>query len=90
MKLEDTVKLMTSTDYKDRFLAEYHQVKIRAEKLTETLKKDSQGLLNFALTSRSLLEAQLKSMLEYQIVLEKRAKTEGIDVNQTLDDSKKI
>lgn len=29
--LKDTVELMTSSDYKDRFRAEYWQTKIRAE-----------------------------------------------------------
>lgn len=33
MKLKDTIKLMESDDYKDRFKAEYYQVKIRKEKL---------------------------------------------------------
>ena len=33
MELKDTVELMNSSDYKDRFKAEYQQVKIRHEKL---------------------------------------------------------
>lgn len=33
MELKETVELMNSVDYKDRFIAEYHQVKIRYEKL---------------------------------------------------------
>ena len=33
MELKDTIELMKSNDYKDRFKAEYYQVKIRREKL---------------------------------------------------------
>jgi len=33
MKLEETIELMTSSDYKERFKAEYYQLKIRYEKL---------------------------------------------------------
>lgn len=33
MQLRDTVTMMKSTDYKERFKAEYHQTQIRYEKL---------------------------------------------------------
>jgi hypothetical protein len=33
MELKETVELMNSENYKERFIAEYHQVKIRYEKL---------------------------------------------------------
>lgn len=33
MELKDTIEGMTSPDYKERFKAEYHQAKIRYEKL---------------------------------------------------------
>lgn len=33
MELKDTISLMTSSDYKERFIAEYWQLKIRYEKL---------------------------------------------------------
>ena len=33
MELNETVKLMRSVDYKERFIAEYWQLKIRTEKL---------------------------------------------------------
>lgn len=33
MELKDTVKGMMSDDYKERMAAEYHQTKIRYEKL---------------------------------------------------------
>lgn len=37
MELTDTAELMASTDYKDRFKAEYGQVAIRCEKLKAML-----------------------------------------------------
>ena len=30
MNLKDTIEMMTSTDYKERFRAEYYQLEIRA------------------------------------------------------------
>ena len=33
MELKDTIAMMQSADYKERFKAEYHQTKIRYEKL---------------------------------------------------------
>lgn len=33
MELKDTIEMMTSEDYKERFKAEYYQTKIRYEKL---------------------------------------------------------
>ena len=33
MELKDTVEMMNSADYKERFKAEYHQTKTRYEKL---------------------------------------------------------
>lgn len=33
MELKDTVEMMTSSDYKERFKAEYYQLKLRYNKL---------------------------------------------------------
>ena len=33
MKLQDTIELMNSSDFKDRFKAEYYQLKIRRDGL---------------------------------------------------------
>lgn len=38
MELKDTVTTMNNLDYKERFKAEYYQLKIRLEKLTVMLK----------------------------------------------------
>ena len=37
IELKDTVDLMKSSDYKERFIAEYTQVKIRYEKLKKLI-----------------------------------------------------
>ena len=39
MELKDTVEMMGSEDYKERFKAEYCQVKIRYEKLMYMLER---------------------------------------------------
>ena len=39
MELKDTTKLMNSANYKERFIAEYLQTKIRYEKLNNFLNK---------------------------------------------------
>lgn len=38
MELKDTIKLMTSNDFKERFQAEYAQDKNRAESLEKNVK----------------------------------------------------
>lgn len=47
MELKDTVGMMNSSDYKERFKAEYHQLKIRLEKLTIMLQQLDKGELKF-------------------------------------------
>jgi len=82
MKLNDTVKMMNSEDYKERFIAEYQQLKIRIDGLSEMLKKYKNGTLNFTPScSYDLLHGQLKSMKLYASYLEERAVIEGIDLN---------
>lgn len=40
MELKDTVELMNSEDYKDRFKAEYYQTKIRQYDITDNYIRD--------------------------------------------------
>ena len=47
MELKDTVELMNSADFKERFKAEYYQLKIRTEGLITMLDKYKNGTLNF-------------------------------------------
>jgi hypothetical protein len=79
MKLKDTVKLMNSEDYKERFKGEYFQLKIRIEGLRTMVKKYRNGELNFKTScSVELLQGQLDSMYLYLVHLEERAKVENI------------
>lgn len=77
--LEETVDLMSSEDYKERFRAEYYQVKIRYKKLSDMVTKYAQDKLDFEPTcSLPLLQDQLNAMHYYMFVLEIRAKAEKI------------
>lgn len=79
MELKETVEMMNSTDYKDRFKAEYQQVVIRYKKLKSMLDKWDNGELNFNPTCpRSTYNMQIKAMTDYIAVLEARAVMEGI------------
>ncbi len=81
MKLKDTIKLMTSNDFKERFQAEYAQDKNRAEGLEKMLKAFKAGTLPFKpKCSYELLYEQLIYMKAKLKVLEERAKIEEIDL----------
>ena len=80
-ELKETIELMTSTDYKERFKAEYEQVKIRFEKLKAMLDKWDNGTLEFTPTcNRSIYNFQIKAMGEYIACLETRAVIENIEL----------
>ena len=77
MKLIETVEMMNSTDYKERFRAEYFQLKIRIEGLDAMLKKYKEGTLPFEPScSYDLLNNQLIAMMEYRNRLTERAEIE--------------
>lgn len=79
--LTETINLMTSSDYKDRFKAEYYQLKIRKDKLEEMTKKWDKGELNFTPTcSREIYQEQLSAMSKYMSILEHRAELEGVEL----------
>lgn len=81
MELKDTIEFMKSSDYKERFIAEYLQLKIRISGLATMLEKYKNGKLNFTPTcSYDLLHSQLVFMGSYLETLEKRAKLEGIEL----------
>lgn len=80
-ELKDTVAGMTSADYKERFKAEYYQLKIRFDKLREMCLKWDAGNLNFVPTcSRDIYETQLNAMGDYLAVLETRATIENVEL----------
>lgn len=79
MELKDTVEMMGSQDYKERFKAEYYQVKIRYEKLKYMLERWDNELLDFVPTCpRSTYDMQIRTMINYIAILEARAIMEGI------------
>ena len=81
MELKDTVEMMNSADYKERFKAEYYQNVIRYQKLAAMLEKWDKGELSFEPTCpRSTYNMQIKAMTDYIAVLEARAVMEGVDL----------
>ena len=82
MELKDTIELMNSADYKDRFKAEYWQTKIRYTKLHNMIVKYEAGTLDFDPSgSIELLTQQASLMGQYLYTLEVRAEIEDIDLN---------
>ena len=81
MELKDTIEMMQSSDYKERFKAEYEQLRIRINGLEKMLEKYKNGTLNFTPScSYDLLNGQLKSMKLYSSYLEERAEIEKIQL----------
>lgn len=85
MELKETVELMNSENYKERFVAEYHQVKIRYEKLKNFCNKiEVEEMLGKEVTKHDcpleLLREQQKYMGLYLSILEKRALIENVEL----------
>ena len=86
MELRDTIDLMQSSNYKERFIAEYRQTKIRYEKLKAFNNKIEASHLTDGLNMPihdcpdHLLVSQQRAMGEYLHILEVRAVIEGIDL----------
>lgn len=79
--LIDTALGMSSADYKDRFKAEYNQLKVRFERLLDMCKSWDEGNLKFTPTCpRDIYNRQLSAMLSYLHILEERAIIEGIEL----------
>jgi hypothetical protein len=73
--------MMESTDYQERYKAEYYQLKIRSEKLSVMLEKYKAGTLTFTPScSYELLFEQLVYMRNYMRVLEERARIEEVEL----------
>ena len=91
MELKDTVEMMNSDDYKERFKAEYYQTKIRYEKLKKFNNKiEAYGRLPY-LSKNTLdepkhdcpsdvLRTQQSAMDEYLHIPEVRAEIENIEL----------
>ena len=81
MELKDTIEMMNSSNYKERFKSEYYQLEIRIRKLDKMLCDWIKGDLSFTPTCDfELLNEQLGAMKKYSMLLEKRARIEGIDL----------
>ncbi len=81
MELKDTIELMNSNDYKDRFKAEYYQTKIRYKKLHRIIIKSQAGTLDFELScTPEILEKQACYMGNYLKYLEIIAEIEKIEL----------
>jgi hypothetical protein len=79
--LKDTVNLMLGNDFKDRFRAEYYQLKIRMNSLETMLDKLTKGELDFKPKCPiGLLQQQLDTMRQYLGILQIRASIEDIDL----------
>ena len=79
--LKETVEMMNSADYKERFIAEYEQLVIRYTGLKNMLEKWDKGELNFKPTCpRSTYNMQIKAMTDYIAVLEARAVMENVEL----------
>ena len=77
VKLMGTATKMTSTDYKERLQAEYTQLSIRIDGLTDSLKHYKETYTPLQL---DLMEQQLNAMTNYKNVLELRARVENIEL----------
>lgn len=81
--LSQTAELMSSNDYKERFIAEYAQVEIRYKRLERVLKsiEDKTCPKCFEPTCPvDILESQLKYMNDYRAILIVRASIEAIEL----------
>ena len=86
--LNDTLPLMVSKDYKERFIAEYMQTKIRYNRLHRVIVRYEAGTLDFKPTCPlALLKEQAAAMGAYLFALEKRAELEGIHFHISVEEA---
>ena len=83
MQLKDTVEMMVSGDYKERFKAEYYQLSLRLDALTSMLIKWENNMLDFEpKCSKETLENQVIFMQGYMNILRLRAEIEEIELSE--------
>lgn len=86
MKLAETVDMMNSVDYKDRFKAEYYQLKVRVCGLSNMINDWDNEKLTFEPTCpRSTYDLQIRAMRDYMAILEMRAVMEHIELDTSLE-----
>ena len=82
-ELKDTTDMMLSSDYKERFKAEYYQLAIRYVKLKDMLDLWDKGELDFTpACNRGIYNFQIRAMGDYIAALESRAQIEGIELKE--------
>ena len=80
-ELQKSIQLMISEDYKDRFKAEYIQLKNRYDNLNKMIDNWDKNNLNFTPTCpREIYIMQIESMKRYLDILIIRAKLENIEL----------
>ena len=84
MELKDTIGFMNSKDYRERFIAEYWQTRIRYEKLKDFCNRIEAAMINGTEEPKHdcplyLLQEQQAAMGKYLHFLELRAVIEKID-----------
>lgn len=75
-ELNQTVDLMLSNNYKDRLKAEYHQLRIRTDKLGQMLQKYESGKTDLKLTEDQVdrfkkqisLQKELLELLSIRVI----------------------
>lgn len=83
MKLQDTVEMMNSADYKERFKGELYLLKLRIDVLSKMIEDYREGKLKFEPKCENvMLESQLFSKATYESVLKMRAEIEDIELEQ--------
>ena len=81
--LKETVDLMLSSDYKERFVAEYQQLKIRYVKLLDMVHRWECSLLDFKPSCPiTTYYKQLSYMRGYLDILEQRAEIENVKIRR--------
>lgn len=80
-EIREIAHLLMSDDYKQRFVGEYWELKLRLEKLQAMIRKHSLGVLGFKPDCPiSTLRDQASIMSSYLDILEERAIYEKIDL----------
>lgn len=81
LELKDTVEMMLSEDYKERFKAEFYQTQNRFLKLADMVDNYRNDKLDFNPTCDLItLDNQLTYMYRYLRALARRAEKEGIEL----------
>lgn len=83
--LTNTAFLMCSEDYKERFTAEYWQLRTRLESLNRMIEKYEAGTLSFTPNCPiHVLKRQAEAMTRYLEILMMRAEIEHINLSESV------